>query len=236
MASVVVRPIESASHEAVAPYWHTAILVGIIGLVAIGGAFFQRQGGSPASANASRIPLYLSLLAAEWGLFRMARKGSLRTGTTLKQLIGTDWHSPRGLLLDVVLGIALWCLWERLDRAWTLILGAGHAASIGGMLPRNPVEITLWLAVSLSAGFCEEVVFRGYCQRQFAALTHSRWVGVLLQALVFGVGHAYEGWEPCIKITLYGMLFGLLAVWRKSLRPGIICHAWSDIAAGLLGF
>jgi hypothetical protein len=31
------------------------------------------------------------------------------------------------------------------------------------------------------------------------------------------------------RIMLFGVLFGLLAVWRKSLRPGMIAHAWSDI-------
>jgi hypothetical protein len=28
---------------------------------------------------------------------------------------------------------------------------------------------------------------------------------------------------------LFGVLFGLLAVWRKSLRPCMIAHAWTDI-------
>jgi hypothetical protein len=29
-----------------------------------------------------------------------------------------------------------------------------------------------------------------------------------------------------------GLLYGLLAWWRKSLRPGIVAHAWSDIFGG----
>jgi hypothetical protein len=31
------------------------------------------------------------------------------------------------------------------------------------------------------------------------------------------------------RITLFGVMFGLLAVWQKNLRPGMITHAWSDI-------
>jgi hypothetical protein len=46
---------------------------------------------------------------------------------------------------------------------------------------------------------------------------------------VFGVGHFYEGIGAAARITLFGVLFGLLALWRKSLRPGMIAHAWSDI-------
>jgi len=52
---------------------------------------------------------------------------------------------------------------------------------------------------------------------------------VLIQAILFGFGHLYEGVGPVGRIMLFGVLFGLLAVWRKSLRPGMIAHAWSDI-------
>jgi uncharacterized protein len=229
------QSIDSSSRP-VAPFWHTAILVGVLALIAIGGALFQRSGGaSSASPHASLIPLYLSLLAAEWGLLAFVRKGSLRSGTTLKDLIGPHWQSPRGLLLDALLGTALWGVWEAVDAAWAHTLGTGHAASIGGMLPRSALEITLWVALSLSAGFCEEVAFRGYCQRQFAALTRNRGLGLVLQALLFGVAHGYQGLQACLKIVLYGALFGLLALWRKSLRPGMFGHALTDIVGGLFG-
>jgi hypothetical protein len=35
-------------------------------------------------------------------------------------------------------------------------------------------------------------------------------------------------------IALYGACFGVLAHWRRSLRPGIIGHALQDTAAGFL--
>jgi membrane protease YdiL (CAAX protease family) len=89
------------------------------------------------------------------------------------------------------------------------------------------------MLVALSAGFCEELVFRGYFQRQFHALTGSLAAAVALQALVFGAGHFYEGGWAVAQITLYGVLFGLLAAWRKNLRPGMLAHAWSDIFAVL---
>jgi len=30
-------------------------------------------------------------------------------------------------------------------------------------------------------------------------------------------------------IALLGMLMGVFAQWRKSLRPGMMAHAWGDI-------
>jgi hypothetical protein len=38
--------------------------------------------------------------------------------------------------------------------------------------------------------------------------------------------------SPSAKITTLGALYGSLAPWRKSLRPGMMAHAWSDILNG----
>ena len=57
---------------------------------------------------------------------------------------------------------------------------------------------------------------------------------MLLQAIVFAIGHAYEGLNAVAVVGLYALLFGLVAWWRSSLRPGIIAHAWSDIFVNLL--
>jgi len=83
--------------------------------------------------------------------------------------------------------------------------------------------------VAFSAGFCEEIVFRSYFLLQFRALTNSAVTAVILQAALFGVAHFYEGPWPVVKISFYGMLFGVVALWRRNLRPGIIAHVWSDV-------
>jgi len=49
------------------------------------------------------------------------------------------------------------------------------------------------------------------------------------QGVLFGVGHWYQGGKMVIVITVLGVLFGIFAQWRKSLRPGMIAHAWGDI-------
>ena len=87
----------------------------------------------------------------------------------------------------------------------------------------------MWIPVALSAGLCEEVAFRGYLQKQFHVITGGAGLAILFQAMVFGVGHLYEGVGRVARITLFGLLFGLLALWRKSLWPGMIAHAWPDI-------
>jgi membrane protease YdiL (CAAX protease family) len=103
------------------------------------------------------------------------------------------------------------------------------------LLPQNQLEIFLWILTSITAGICEEIIFRGYFQRQFSAWTGNVSAGVLLSAAAFGAGHIYQGWRSAIIILVYGLLFGILAEFRKSLRPGMMTHAWHDGFAGLAG-
>jgi membrane protease YdiL (CAAX protease family) len=65
-------------------------------------------------------------------------------------------------------------------------------------------------------------------------MTRNSAAAVILQAILFGISHGYQGLRAIIMIILFGFLFGILALWRKSLRPGMILHAWSDIYAGYL--
>jgi hypothetical protein len=58
---------------------------------------------------------------------------------------------------------------------------------------------------------------------------------LFLQAALFGISHGYQGIEACAKIAIFGAMFGLLAIWRNSLRPGMMAHAWSDILSGIFG-
>jgi hypothetical protein len=80
------------------------------------------------------------------------------------------------------------------------------------------------------------LAFRGYVQRQFHALTGNVVMAVLLQGVVFGLFHFYQGWKNVILISVLGVLFGALAVWRANLRANIIVHAWADIWSGWFKF
>ena len=133
------------------------------------------------------------------------------------------------------LALGLWIVWMIVEKGWNRWLEASHAASIQTFLPRQWYEVLLWVGVSVSAGICEEVVFRGYFQRQFEVFVRSKWIALFLQAALFGIAHGYQGVEACMKITVFGALYGLLALWRGSLRPGMIAHGASDILSGIFG-
>jgi membrane protease YdiL (CAAX protease family) len=223
------RTSQPSRRPLIAPAWHTIVFIGIfVGLSVIGG-FFQhavKQQPQPTVSSAHAVPGYLSVVVFEWLLVLYVRMGVHKRGTRLRDLVGGRWATPKEVMKDIALGAGLWAFWIGLMNPH--LLGGGTNAA-QGLLPQGLLESLAWIPVALSAGFCEELAFRGYLQRQFQAITGSTSWAVLIQAVVFGVGHLYEGVGPVARITLFGVLFGLLAVWRNSLRPGMIAHAWSDI-------
>ena len=177
--------------------------------------------------------LYATLIGAEWLLFRAVTAGLRSRGIDWRTLMGRVGSGGGDLARDVLLGVLL-C------AGWVSAIVAVRAASVGpaagpSLLPRGALETALWILLALSAGFCEEIAFRGYFQRQFEALTHRRGVAVAMQATLFGIAHAYQGLPSALAIAGYGVLFGALALWRRSLRPGMVAHALTDLALGLFG-
>jgi membrane protease YdiL (CAAX protease family) len=169
-----------------------------------------------------------------WGLRRTRR-------ITLRDLIGGRWNKPEDFLLDVVVAFGFWIVAAMVLGAMGYLLRMNNMATvheverrIGPMLPEGTLQTSLWVGISITAGFCEEIIFRGYLQKQCSALLKSVWAGIIAQGLIFGGSHAYEGWQQMVRIAVFGMMFGFLAHWRKSLRPGMMAHFAQDAAAGLL--
>jgi uncharacterized protein len=100
------------------------------------------------------------------------------------------------------------------------------------LAPSSGAEMVLFLMLSISAGICEEFVFRGYLQQQLGLIGGRIAAGVVLSAIVFGSAHLYEGMAGVLLIAAYGAMFGVLAILRRGLRTGMIAHAWHDSISG----
>jgi len=219
--------------DAVAPLWHTIIFVALIlGLSSVQAARL------PALEAHDRTEIYLSGMALEVVLVLYVWLLGLRPRhRRLIDLIGGKWSRPADVLQDIAVALLFWCVVIGFLVTMHLILGNNATATraITMLLPRTAVEMIAFVTLSVTAGFCEEFLFRGYLQRQFFAWSGSVEVAVVLQALIFGIGHLYQGWKGALTITLYGALFGILAVMRKSLRPGMIQHMMQDSFTGIVG-
>ncbi len=227
--------------EPIASSLHLAGFV-LIGL-AMAGLGLMAQHGHPSGAangqlasHSQAIPIYLTAIFMDWALFYYCWAGVHRRGGSLWSLAGGRWTSWRGVAVDLGIALPFWAVWEGAAWAVATPLGPGSAKSVASLLPRSLPEILLWIATCVTAGVCEEMVFRGYLQRQLYAFGGSIAAAVAGQGLVFGIFHGYQGWKNVITISVLGVLFGLLAAWRKNLRANMIVHTWADLWEGWLKF
>ena len=218
----------------IAPVRHTVLMTSIFVVIGIAGAISHGHAQSTSGQQQPNlVPLYLSLIAVEWLMVYGVWAGIRKHGVRLTDLIGQRWRSGKNILVDLVIAAIIWIFWLGIQAGvGRLIPEAANSAL--ALVPHTGLEVALWVVTSLCAGFCEEVTFRGYFQKQFEAITGNSGLAIALQAILFGVGHGYEGLAAVIMIVLFGLLFGFLALWRKNLRPGMILHAWSDIYGGFL--
>lgn len=74
----------------------------------------------------------------------------------------------------------------------------------------------------------EEIIFRGYLITRFRNLTNRPGVGLVLAAVVFALGHGYEGSSGMITVGVMGLVFGLLYLWRGTLVAAMTLHFLQD--------
>jgi len=226
-----VRPKQSGL---IAPMWHTvAILVLLLGL---SGLSAWKGSASPAASRGEygRALNYATVFVWEWLTVAFIAWGVRLRGNSLSGLIAGGWPNATAMLRDLrVAGLFL----IGSDVILSLLhLAAGDKPNqaLRDLLPQTPLETTLWFGLAATAGFCEEVIFRGYLQNQLARLTGNLYAGMALQALIFGVSHSYQGWKAAAIIAVYGAMFGWLAIYRVTLRPGMIAHFLQDGIGGMI--
>jgi membrane protease YdiL (CAAX protease family) len=230
-------PQESASQSSSGPYpliaspLHTLLVVVAGTLNAYRGWVFAahaRAGSAP-----GRPLLYLRTILFELLLLGVVVAGVRLRGASLQNIFGERWRSPAMALRDIGIGVALWFV-----ALLVVSMLGSHSGppdqSIRFLLPQTSVELALWMLLSAVAGLCEEAVFRGYLQRQFTALTKSAPAGILISAAAFGAVHAYQGWQRAAVISVSAILFGVVAQWCGTVRPGMFAHALQDSIAPLL--
>lgn len=221
--------------EPLAPWWHTLL---VLLPLAAGSIASLVQGGLPDAhvpGLTPRLSSYLTVLVEEWLIVGLIWLALRRRGRSIGALVSGSWQTRRLFFRDLGLALGFMAVAVPLVGVLTRLLGADTAQTLANIIPHSRIELVVWLALAATGGFCEEVVFRGYLARQFGAWTGSRVLAVFLQGVAFGLAHGYYG-KTMIAITVQGWMFGLLVLWRRSLRPGILAHAFQDIVGGVVGF
>lgn len=102
------------------------------------------------------------------------------------------------------------------------------------MLPVTRRERYWWILLSVSAGVCEELLYRGFLLHGllgegFFGIRPDVLPALLLGALAFGLGHLYQGWRGMLTSTVMGLAFGMLALGTGSLFLPVVLHAIIDL-------
>ena len=113
-----------------------------------------------------------------------------------------------------------------------------HIPIVNAFLPHG-FHLLAALAMGLTAGFCEEVLFRGFLMTEFALAGFGRFMQIFLPGVAFGfahVGYSVHGFVAGVGIMLptglLGMIWGAAyLLGRRSLLPCIVAHFVNDATA-----
>lgn len=197
------------------------------------------QNPAPATAvrdHAAVIRSWLVAAGADLLFLFYCWAGVRGFGGSIFSFAGGRWKTAREFFTDMAIALPFWIVWELVAYGVYWIIGSGNNAQVMAILPAGISEALAWTFLSITAGVCEELIFRGYLQNQLLGLTGSTVFAVIAQGVVFGAVHSYQGWRPVFVISLLGILYGALAACRRNLRINIITHAWTDLFEGWLKF
>jgi membrane protease YdiL (CAAX protease family) len=188
----------------------------------------------------ARTRAYRRGVIGQWG-FGLAALAIWRVYARPWSALGlTLPHGWRAVLSAVIVlaGLALLALqlWSvlRLPIA-RRVAARRQLGEVAFMLPRTRGEASWFLVLSATAGFCEELLYRGYLPWFFA-----RWIGMVgamaLVVVIYGVSHIYQGRQGAIKATIAGAIMAAIVLASGSLIPAIILHALIDAGGGSVGY
>ncbi|MFH1754204.1 MAG: type II CAAX endopeptidase family protein [Candidatus Latescibacterota bacterium] len=190
-------------------------------------------GKSSARMNAYIITMFvewmLSIIVLAWWLFNQRALPDL--GLALNT--GLGWKIGSSLTLIACALLVLQTIVVLRSRG-KLQEVREQIKPLQALLPHDKREIRAFTALSITAGICEELLYRGFL---FAFLSSMLgvWQAALLSSLAFGVGHAYQGLTGILKTGAVGLVMAGLLLLTGSLWAPMILHAMLDVNSGYLG-
>ena len=221
----------------IAHWTHSLAVLLVLSLIAISG---HLRAASSLLQSTPGITRYLSSVLYEWLLLGsvVAGIGNRRAffaSALLERTASAAQTLGRGLL-TYLLGIAA-ILAVALPLRYTPLRHMHNGAVVRAMMPQTLPQLFCWLLVSLTAGICEELIFRGYLLQQFTAWTKRPVLAILLGGMLFGAIHLYEGLAAVLPIAALGILYGFVVRrQRGDLRTVIIAHTLQDSLVALFAF
>ncbi len=189
-----------------------------------------------ANAPGARLREYREMLLWLWGLGALGLAVWIYLGRSVR---GLGLEAPGGwrfwLSAALVLGLIAFLmnqfrLVKRDERAREEV--TRQLTAVQEYLPRTSAEFKHFMALSLSAGFWEELLYRAYLISYLDTLSGIV-VAVVVSSIVFGFAHLAHGRSATLRAGGLGLLFAGLYLFSGSLWLPIVLHAFIDMSAGL---
>jgi uncharacterized protein len=192
----------------------------------------------PAMGLKEKLVLYGGTIATQWALTGFTAWRAFARGLTAAEL---------GLTRPVTIGLIVWC-----------VVGAGligvfqwfNLRRVSGMsgpvpefmrklaeriLPSSPVEFAPYCALAITAGVCEEFLYRGFAMAALGRAGVMAWASVIVTSVLFGLAHTYQGRSGVMGTGIMGLILGAARLWSGSLLPVMVWHSVVDLVAGVAG-
>lgn len=189
----------------------------------------------PEVSPKEKLALYAATIAFQWVLVSVVGWRSIARGLTINQLgLGSEGMAAivgGGLFGAVLIGSLQWLNLRRIGRM------EGEAPELlrklaSRLLPVSLVEYLPYSALAITAGVCEEFVYRGFAIAAFSKAGLPVWLVVILSSVLFGLAHAYQGRAGIVSTGVFGILLAVGRLGFGSLVPVMMWHAGLDLAAG----
>jgi membrane protease YdiL (CAAX protease family) len=103
------------------------------------------------------------------------------------------------------------------------------------VLPQSTLEFLPYLGLAVTAGLCEEFLYRGFAMAALAHLGIPVWGTVFLSSVLFGLAHLYQGRGGLVGTLLIGAVFGTARIAYDGLAVVMLWHITVDVVAGVAG-
>jgi uncharacterized protein len=220
--------------------WDIWLIFLVLGLILPwrGRARMKKLLALPQVRTMERLILYASTIAFQWFAVAVVAWRAWANEFSPSQL-GLTIHDRSRILVASIAGAAAIATlqWLNLRRVGRLPVEArGPLQAIAErILPQSTVELLPYLALAITAGLCEEFLYRGFAMVVLIHVGLQTWAVVLLSSALFGLAHSYQGRGGIVMTMLIGIILGLSRITFDSLIPAIFWHSAVDIVAGTVG-